>query len=359
MEKNVRMEKRVGSAYGTPVFMLFFDLKRWMILLPATVWAAGFAPDQRHLAPNRAPFTALARTHAHGGVGCGALIGPDLLLTCAHCISNPQFQVYDDVEIEFGVGFEPVSRTALLKEAIVSKSTDASIEGGQDWAIVRLDRPLGAYYGWLDCRYLTDSEWRDQEVELLGYCSCPDEARPQFGQMDRPYRCTGAVSDVGSDILFHNCAMWGGTSGAPLLAKTGTDYKVVGVNFAAVDLAGEALSHGFRDTYKKEWANLAIPARQWRTALTALPPSRNPILRTVWVHNATQRPLTVRTNYRSIFSAPDSPPSEVMAQVAPGYRHRLLSRQSGCFDEELTFQVSERKALTRRLNSGETEIVIR
>lgn len=333
--------------------------RKWLVLIPVAAWAAGFAPDQRHLAPNRAPFTALARTHANGGVGCGALIGPDLLLTCAHCVSNPQRQVYDDVEIELGLGFEPQSRRARLKKAILQPDGTAEIEAGQDWAIVQLDRPLGAYYGWLNCRYIADAEWADQEIELLGYCGCPDEARPQFGKMDRPYRCPGAVSDVGPEIIFHSCAMWGGTSGAPLLARLGDTYSVVGLNFAGVGIEGETLKHGFRDTYKKELANLAIPARNWRAALSALPPSAAPILKSVWVRNATSRAVLVKTSYHSVFSAPGDPPGEAQIQVPAGARQSLLTRQHGCWDEEITLQMSPGKAFTQKLKSTETTVVIR
>ena len=334
-------------------------MKKWLFLVPFTAWAAGFAPDQRHLAPKVSPFTALARTHAHGGVGCGVLIGPDLLLTCAHCISDPQRQVYDDVEIELGVGFEMSPRRARLKEAYLQENGSSAIDAGQDWAIVRLDRPLGAYYGWLECRYLSDEEWPDAEIELLGYGGCPDEARPQFGKMDRPYRCPGAVSDVGPQLVFHNCAMWGGTSGAPLLARTGNHYSVVAVNFAGVDVQGEQLHHGFRETYRKELANLAIPGRSWRDTLSALAPSPTPRLKTVWVRNDGKKTLQVQTNYSNIFADPGAPQETVQIQLMPGSRKLLLQRSSGCAQKEIELQVDQRLPLRQPLNSAETTLTVR
>jgi V8-like Glu-specific endopeptidase len=334
-------------------------MKKWLVLLPFTAWAAGFAPDQRHLAPNARPFTALARTVANGGVGCGVLIGPDLLLTCAHCISDPQRQVYEKVEIELGVGFEAVPHKALLKEAYLEAEGSSTIDGGQDWAIVRLDRPLGAYYGWLNCRYLSDAEWPDAEVELLGYCGCPEEARPQFGSMDRPYRCPGAVSDVGPQIVFHNCAMWGGTSGAPLLARSGDSYSVVGVNFAGVNVAGEQLKHGFRETYRKDLANLAIPARNWRSTLSNLPTTPAPVLKTVWVQNAGKRPLQVQARYASIFAEPGAPESMVQIQIPAGGRKLLLERTHGCAQADIRLQVGLQKPIRQKLTGAETTLTFR
>lgn len=334
-------------------------LRCWLFLLPATALAVGFAPDQRRLAPNRTPFTALARTHAHGGVGCGVMVGPDLLLTCAHCVSDPQRQLYEDVEIELGLGFESGSRSARMKSAVFPKGGSVAIEAGQDWAIVQLDRPLGAYYGWLNCRYLTDAEWPEQEIELLGYCACPQEARPQFGEMDRPYRCPGAVSDVGPEIVFHNCAMWGGTSGAPLLAKNGDDYNVVGINFAGVDIEGEVLTHGFREAYKKEWANLAIPGRQWEAALDQIPASPVPIIKSVVLRNQSRRPISVKTNYHSVFAAPGTTPCEVQVVVPPGADGSLLERSHGCYDDEIKVRIDGRNPGQVKLPTSELVLVIR
>lgn len=327
----------------------------FLLLLTALVWAAGFAPDQRHLVPAQPPFTALGRTSAHGGVGCGVLIAPDLLLTCAHCVSNPQRQVYDDVEVEFGLGFYPTTHRARLSEAYMAQNATSEIDAGQDWAIVRLDRPLGLYYGWLNCQYLSDSEWPEAEVELLGYCGCPEEARPQFGHMDRPYRCPGAVSDVGPQIVFHNCAMWGGTSGAPLLARTDSGYRLVGLNFAGVSLEDEVLQHGFRDTYTKRLANLAIPARNWRSQLEQLSSAPVLPLRTVWVKNRSKRSLRVSATYRSIFSEPDSPPARTeLLQVPPRAQRVLLTREQGCADAELSLQVDDKQPMRKALNTTVT-----
>lgn len=327
-------------------------------ILAATAWAAGFAPDQRHLAPNQAPFTSLGRTTAHGGVGCGVLIGPDLVMTCAHCISNPQRQPYDDVEVEFGLGFEQTTHKARMKEAIMLETASSSIESGQDWAIVRLDRPLGVYYGWLKCRYLADAEWQDAELELLGYCSCPDEARPQFGQMDRPYRCPGAVSDVGDQIVFHNCAMWGGTSGAPLLARLGNHYALVGLNFAGVGVENETLEHGFRATYRKELANLAIPARNWREKLNTIPERPGPTLKTVWIENRSARALVLKVTYNSVFADPGAPPSQKEVVVPAKTRLQVLERSLGCADSKLILQVNSQKPIERGLKASECTLTL-
>ncbi|MBS2035914.1 trypsin-like peptidase domain-containing protein [bacterium] len=325
--------------------------------LAAAAWAVGFAPDQRHLAPNSWPFTALGRTSAHGGLGCAVLIGPDLVLTCGHCISNPQRQVYDDVEIEFGLGFE-ASHKARLKQAFMLENASSSIEAGQDWAIVRIDRPLGAYYGWLQCRYLSDSEWQDAEVELLGYCKCPEEARPQFGDMDRPYRCPGAVSDVGPQILFHNCAMWGGTSGAPLLARTGERYSLVGLNFAGVTVENEVLQHGFRDTYRKDLANLAIPGRNWRETLESIPKSPPLEVKSLGVENRSKRPVRIKVEYQSLFEPPGSGTQTRVMSLPPGSQRVLLERSAGCADSEISVQKDDKKPVVMRLKGSENTLVI-
>ncbi|MBX3168518.1 MAG: hypothetical protein KF760_13965 [Candidatus Eremiobacteraeota bacterium] len=82
-------------------------------------------------------------------------------------------------------------------------------------------------------------------------------------------------------------------------------------------------------------------------------------LKSVRVHNATSRAVLVKTSYHSVFSAPEAPLIEVQARVPAGSRKELLTRQEGCLDQELTLQVSPGKALTQRLNSPETQVVIR
>lgn len=316
-----------------------------ILLVPAIGLAAGFLPDRRVLAPKGKPFTALARIGAHGGVGCGVLVGPDLLLTCSHCVASEERKLYEDVDIELGVGFYATTHHAKVREYFKMTGRGGNYSAGDDWAIVRLDRPLGLYYGWLGTYSVADTDWPHQTPELLGYCDCPNEARPEFGHMDKAYLAPGKVTHVGTHILFNDCSFWGGTSGAPLLAKNDEgQYAVAALNFAGVEMDGEKLIHGFRPTYSKELANLAIPARAWQQQLAEVRPGKFSPIRTLWARNLSAQAIRVVVRYRSIFQDPGAESLQTREIEVPWQKRvALLKPEDGCLDSEVFLSVSDAK----------------
>lgn len=314
-------------------------------LLSPFAFGVGYLPDRRIPAPASRPFTALARVSAHGGVGCGVLVGPDLLVTCAHCVASPDGTIYNDVDIELGLGFYPETRHAKPLEFFNVTHRKKSFEGGDDWAIVRLDRPVGCYYGWLESRVLGSKEWASAPIELLGYCDCPDEARKEFGHLDRPYLCAGTVSHVEANALRHDCSMWGGTSGAPIVTRDQNGkYFLVALNFAGVDVLGEQLKHGFRATYSRELANMAIPASSWQPQLNEVRPSPSSPVKSFWARNRSTQPIKVTARYRSIFQSPGEPPL-ITDEKEVGWQQRvaILEPKDGCIDSEVYLSVTDRR----------------
>lgn len=317
-----------------------------IFILSCTVLAlaAGFPPDRRQLAPSQKPFIALARLKANGGVGCGVLVGPDLVLTCSHCLASPDRKVYPEVEVQLGVGFTAPVHSARVTDVILATGRSDQPDSGKDWALARIDRPLGLYYGWLESRVMQPSDWLRQPVELLGYCDCPDEKRPEFGHMDQPYRCPGSVSDITSNLVYHDCSMWGGTSGAPILVKEENKYFVAALNFAGVDVVGEKLTNGFRAQYTKGLANLGIPASCWRSSLEGFQSQAQPVLRTFWVRNRSSESIRVVARYRSIFQDSSEPVTWTREVEVPWQKRvRLLSPEDGCVQSELEISVTNKR----------------
>lgn len=316
-----------------------------LLLMTPLGFAVGYLPDRRRLAPSERPFTSLARISAHGGRGCGTLVGPDLLLTCSHCVASEDGKLYTDIDVELGLGFKPVSHHAKVLESFKISGQDGGFGSGDDWAIVRLDRPLGRYYGWMESQVLDDKDWTRVVPELLGYCDCPDEARPEFGHMDKPYLCPGLVTHVGPKILYHDCSMWGGTSGAPLTLKDpkGT-LTVVGITFAEVGVGGEKLPSGFRARYSKDLANLAIPAKRWQQQLSAVKPANNLPIRTFWVRNRSLRPIKIIARYRSIFLEPAASLRQTSEVTVPWQKRVLILKpEDGCTESEIQLCVTDER----------------
>ena len=309
---------------------------------------AGFAPDRRQPLPQHPAYSSLVRTNVQGGLGCGVLIGPDLVLTCAHNISDERGELRQNGWVEVG------SQRVSVDTVYITPHWDHRPDSGQDWAILKLCLPLGWREGWLECQELSDAEMRGLEVEFMGYSSNPDEARPEFSDMKLPYLCPGQVLDVGQHIVFHNCAIWGGSSGAPLVRWTPAgDCRVVAMNTAGVGVEGEALDHGFRQHYTRELGNVAVPAMNWMPVLRQIPRPERPLFRRLEVENDSEQPIQLRLRYHTLFADPPQLESE-WRRLAPGQTTTVLDVRDGCAESNLEYCLEGQSDWQRLSLDGET-----
>jgi V8-like Glu-specific endopeptidase len=314
-------------------------------MLGCAAWAAGFGSDRRIPAPPIPPYTAAVRVKVNqGSIGCGFLVGPDLMVTAGHVVSDEQGKAYSDVVVECGVTNDKPTHTAGVKEVFVRPSRDLDPASGDDWALVRLDRPIGLYYGWAECQNLSQEELRDLPVELVGFAGVEDEAREEFANFQTAYACPGSLRDVGPNIVFHDCAMWGGGSGSAILASYAGKLRVVAVNTAGVDVQGEVLPNGFRRTYSKELANIAVPVRRFADQYKELYRPSQAKLRRLWIRNNYRDPLRVCVRYRSVLADPKQPfVVTPWQEVSSQKRVSVLEPKSGCADQEVFLSLTNSK----------------
>ena len=143
-----------------------------------------------------------------------------------------------------------------------------------------------------------------------------------------------------------------------MLARIGDGFRLVAVNFAGVNVEQEVLQNGFRDTYRKELANLAIPARNWREQLVALKPAPVARAKEVYLQNRAAKSMRLTLTYHSVFDAPDAPPLRKTLEVPAGSRRLALERSAGCADSSVTVQLEEQKRVTKTLASEVCTVVI-
>ena len=203
------------------------------------------------------------------------LIGPDTILTNSHCLTysryNSDSQSFDSYFIEAGRYSQLLSqdngqskmvfKASMINGESLDEADVISYSAGwtseyqspvDDWAVLKLDKPLGDYYGYMGWRSLdfTNSTVLNEATErihLLGYAG--DFPAPALREWGNPAETAGvdlACSVVGvwpvgtpyADTLAHDCDTNPGASGGPIFAKFNDNhYYLVGLHARSTQLA--------------------------------------------------------------------------------------------------------------------------
>ena len=115
----------------------------------------------------------LNRARDRVGICTGFLVGPDLFMTNHHCIHDKQgllplgrstaiyMDYYQDEDVDRTRGGITARASTLLRA-----------DADKDYALLRLDRPIGDTYGWLDLDTTTrTSPGASQSVKLMSHNS--------------------------------------------------------------------------------------------------------------------------------------------------------------------------------------------
>lgn len=187
------------------------------------------------------PWRAVGRLKAGGSSCTGALVGPSLLLTAAHCVFNSQSrEFFAAEELQFFLGYSEGKFVdqAKGKRVIRPDSYDPILaigSMGNDWALVELDRPIGTPDRVLPMR--TKAPTGGEMVALGGY----SKDKIEFLMADLQCRVLGLMSDrSGMPLIRHNCTATHGVSGAPLLIKDGDEWFIGGIEVVASQSSGGA-----------------------------------------------------------------------------------------------------------------------
>lgn len=186
-----------------------------------------FGNDDRILVPvNEAPWRFMGTlTMDSGGMCSATLIARDVIATAAHCIAS-------EAGINAAAEFKSAdqARTARVTAYLVDPnynfrrfSTTDEIDG-LDWALLRIDQPLGDLYGHANVRSVT-GQGRPLSTELMqaGY------SWDTGGHLSGNLRCR--MIEMHADNTFaHECDTTRGDSGSGFLVRNGNGFDLIGVD---------------------------------------------------------------------------------------------------------------------------------
>ncbi|MDB9526545.1 trypsin-like peptidase domain-containing protein [Oscillatoria sp. CS-180] len=212
----------------------------------------------------------------------GSLIGPNLVLTNAHCLIDPETDQPTTHTITFRPnviqGEAPAIAEVVAYDYGASPYTDNTAE---DWALLSLDQPLGNIYGYLGWRTtdFTDSTTlteMDGQISVVGYSA--DFPTPMLSSFGAPGETAGLSASCSvlvellegefSGSLIHTCDTNPGASGAPMFALfEDGEYYILGLHTGSVSLLENVTLPTGEET---DVLNRGIPVSRWAARAAAL-----------------------------------------------------------------------------------------
>ncbi|MBW4616298.1 MAG: trypsin-like peptidase domain-containing protein [Desmonostoc vinosum HA7617-LM4] len=219
------------------------------------------------------PWSAIGKIEgisSDGGVySCtGTLIADDIVLTNAHCVVNPETR-----KVSQAIAFLPnlingviPDRNDVAYATQVYYGTDfkrGTLEDYvDDWAIIKLNKPLGIKYGYLGWKSLPSSTLigNTKKFSLVGYSGdFPNPSKKGYENLTAGESMTAGVH-LGCSILrqkdnlfYHNCDTTGGASGGAIITNINGKYYVVALHSGWNKVNGLVLNRAVPISRIDEW----------------------------------------------------------------------------------------------------------
>ena len=200
-----------------------------------------------------APWYVIGKLRVEGVQSCTAtLIGPNTVITAAHCIYNRKSKTYFAPKtIHFMAG---VQNKTLIAQSTARSYTVAAkhLPEGQfdeqalltDWALIELNEPVGCMLGFLKTGHA--SEHAKHSLVAAGY------PMSNTSQLIAETNCEFALPPrKGKMLRLKNCGVEHGDSGAALMATKGKVARILGI-----------ISAGTNDS-KGRYRAFAVPSEQF------------------------------------------------------------------------------------------------
>ena len=226
---------------------------------PTTINDHFFGRDDRVMMDTAAfPWRVIGRLNFESGGACTAsLVARDVLITAAHCISEDGV-INAAAEFLTGDALPGGTRRAQVIDYYMdpdwdeARFSDGDELDGTDWALLRLDRPLGDELGHLGVFALGNDRRTASRTRLLQAGYSWDTGDNLSGNLD-----CGVVELARDNTMAHDCDTTRGDSGSPFMIETDGGYAVV------------ATDSNFRSNPNGPFIYIAARADRWIRDLPA------------------------------------------------------------------------------------------
>lgn len=207
----------------------------------------------------------------------GTLISRDLILTNSHCIIDESTDRPTSNQLVFKPSM--IRGVALDEAKVISYDygwKSGSRDSADDWAVMKLDQPLGDAYGYLGWRNLDFSDPTalstvQEKIKLAGYSAdFPTGRLREFGIAGDTAGVDLACSilEASQGILFHDCDTNPGASGSAIFAEFNDGkYYVLGLHARSVPLNR---TFTLPDGVTTDRVNGGVEVSQWATQALAM-----------------------------------------------------------------------------------------
>jgi protease YdgD len=195
----------------------------------------------------------------------GTLIAETVVLTNAHCVINPETG-----KVARKMRFMPNLIDGDLDSADVAQveayyvgTTFRDRQEASDWALLKINKPLGQKYGYLGWKNLPAATLArtPKKMALVGYSAdFPKTAKSFPGLVFKagPGMTAGvhkgcSILGKQANLLLHDCDTTGGASGGPILSKIGDDYYLVALHAGWRRVNGKVINYAVEIARIEEW----------------------------------------------------------------------------------------------------------